>query len=131
MIDDYGEGLYSDLMFYYRVDLAEVIKGNGPAPSLVVALVKRLPPDSLTMSLIQGDPELFGWSHERDLLTSILDAINLNTLASGNWAKKPPEIPLAYRPRSLTEEDAPSSPNEKPAEKVSVASLWSSLRKGV
>jgi hypothetical protein len=100
LIDKYGEGLYPDLLFYYNVDLVDVIEGRGKAPSLVLTLISRLPDTSLTHALLRGGREHFGWGADRHLLADIYDSQNQTTRAAGNWAKKPPEIAPWPRPKT-------------------------------
>lgn len=101
MIDDYGEGLYPDLLFYFNVDLTEVIAGRGPSPSLVLRLVQRLPDTSMTSALSQGGREYFGWGVDRHIQTDIYDALNVNTKATGQWKKgKAPDFPEWPRPKA-------------------------------
>ncbi|AWY07582.1 tail assembly chaperone [Streptomyces phage Yosif] len=100
LVDDYGEGLYPDLLFYYRVDLGEVIAGRGPSPSLVLSLVQRLPDTSLTVALASGGKEFFGWGADRHMQADLYDALNQNTRATGQWGKKgAPKIPEYPRPK--------------------------------
>jgi hypothetical protein len=116
-MDEYGEGLYPDLLFYYNVDFCDVIAGRGPAPLLVLSLVQRLPDDSLTSALANGGREHFGWGNDRHLLADTYDAINLNTKATGNWKPgKQPALPPWPRPGR----------DEKTAKKkpVSVADIY-------
>lgn len=48
----------------------------------------------------RGGMEHIGWDHESYALAGIYDAINLNTLATGNWKKgKEPKLPPFYRPK--------------------------------
>lgn len=90
---------------------------RGPAPSLVLSLVQRLPEDSLTVALANGGREHMGWSTDRALLADIFDAINLNTKATGNWkAGKVPDLPAWPRPQRTAAEEPPK--------KVSVADLF-------
>ncbi|QDP44220.1 tail assembly chaperone [Streptomyces phage Celia] len=101
LIDDYGDGLYPDLLFHYGVDLTEVIAGRGPSPSLVALLVQRLPDTSLTIALAAGGREHFGWGVDRHMSADLYDALNQNTRATGNWGKgKAPKIPEYPRPKS-------------------------------
>lgn len=100
-------------MFYYGVDLAKVVLGEGPAPSLVLALVQRLPEGSLTAALAAGTREAFGWDTSTRLLADIYDGIAMNTRATGNWAGKPPELPLQPRPQV-----SPPPGEEKPKVRV-------------
>lgn len=100
LIDKYGEGLYPDLLFYFQTDLVEVIEGKGPAPSLVLALIRRLPDTSLTHALMRGGREHFGWGVDRHILADIYDSQNQTTRAAGNWEKKPPDIAPWPRPKT-------------------------------
>jgi len=64
-----------------------------------LALIQRLPDDSLTVALASGNRENFGWGRQAHLLADIYDALNTNTRATGNWGKSgPPKIPLYPRP---------------------------------
>lgn len=83
----------------------DVIEGRGPAPSLAVALAKRLPDTSLTVALASGGREHFGWGVDRHIAADNFDALNQNTRASGNWGKKgAPKIPFWPRPKAKTPE---------------------------
>lgn len=115
MIDEYGEGLYPDLLRYWGIDLVAVVAGDGPPPSLVLSLVQALPDDSLTVALMQGGRQHFGWGHDRHLRASLYDAINQNTIASGNW-KKPPRFPAWPRPEVV-----------KKKKRRSVADMWAAF----
>lgn len=56
-----------------------------------------------------------GWGTTRHMLADIFDAINLNTKATGQWKKKPPEFPEWPRPtREAT----------KPKKAVTVADIY-------
>lgn len=105
LIDEYGEGVYPDLRFYYGHDLAETIAGRGAAPSLVLLMVQRLPDTSMTVALASGGRHQFGWGVDRYLAADTYDAINANTRATGNWAKgKSPTFKPYPRPGSMPEE---------------------------
>jgi len=75
------------------------VQGDGPAPSLVLSLVQRLPDDSLTHALLKGGHEHLGWGLDRHLQASIFDAVQINTRATGNF-KKPPKFEPWPRPKS-------------------------------
>lgn len=118
MIDQYGEGLYPDLLFYYGVDLADVIAGRGPSPRQVISLALRLPDTSLTVALASGGREHFGWGVDRHMTADLFDAINQNTRVSGVWGKKgPPTIPPWPRPDPKAETPEKKKP-------VTVADLY-------
>jgi hypothetical protein len=72
--------------------MAEWDAGRGPSPALLLALVWALPEDSLTKALMRGGREHWGWSITQYQLASIYNAVNVNTQATGNWAKKPPKF---------------------------------------
>jgi hypothetical protein len=85
----------------------DVIEGRGPAPSLVIPLIQRLPDDSMTAALAAGGTEQFGWGSDRHLLASVYDALNLNTRATGNWKGKPPKLPEYPRPSTRKKKQKP------------------------
>lgn len=123
MIDDYGKGLYADLLRYYDVDLLDVIRGNGPAPSLVVSLAMALPDTSYTVALASGGPEHYGWGVDRHMTADIFDAINQQTRVTGNWAKgKAPKMPAWPRPNRKAE-----TPEQK--KPVSVKDIFNSFNR--
>lgn len=75
-----------------------MIAGRGPAPALVVALAMGLPDTSLTAALASGGRQHYGWGVDRHLAADTYDALNLNTRATGQWRKKPPDLPRWPRP---------------------------------
>lgn len=77
----------------------DVIEGRGPSPFFVMALVQRLPDDSLTAALVAGGREHFGWGVNRHMLADLFDSLGQNTRATGNWGKgKAPKMPVWPRP---------------------------------
>lgn len=52
----------------------------------------------MTAALAAGGREHFGWGLQTHLMAGLLDAINQNTRATGNWKKKAPDIPPVPRP---------------------------------
>lgn len=78
------------------------------APRLVLAVVASLPDTSYTAALIQGGPEFSGWGVDRHLAASIFDALNQNTVATGQW-KKVPKIDPFPRPGDAKEKEKPPS----------------------
>ena len=93
MIDEYGEGLNPDLLYYYGVDLRDVVNGDI-APLFVISLIERLPEGSKTQALMQDSKY---WRSFMDInpdyyvLAGIFNAVNDNTRARGNF-KKPPKF---------------------------------------
>lgn len=51
--------------------------------------------------------EHFGWSKDRHLLADLFDVLQVNTEATGNWKKKPPELPRYPRPKVGKKRDKP------------------------
>lgn len=104
MIDDCGWGLYRDLLYYYGVDLRDVVRGNGPAPAFVISLIDGLPLGSMSLSMrIDEDDwyDYFGKDHDWYLNADIFDVINQNTRATGQWKKgKAPTFEPYPRPGS-------------------------------
>lgn len=96
-------------MFYYGIDLVDVIEGRGPSPRLVIALVQRLPDTSLTAALASGGRDHFGWGADRHIAADLFDAMNQNTRACGNWGKKPPKIDARPRPGKGKKSKKPTS----------------------
>ncbi len=95
-----------------------MIAGEGPAPSLVIALAQRLPDTSLTVALASGGRQHFGWGVDRHLVADLYDALNQNTRATGNWPKgKVPTFRAWPRPTTAT------APTEQ-AKAVTVADLY-------
>lgn len=74
-------------------------------PALLLALAERLPDTSMTTALMRGGRDHFGWGQDRYMLADIYDALNLNTTATGQWKKKPPEIKPYPRPKVKASSD--------------------------
>jgi hypothetical protein len=68
-------------------------------PRLLLALIMWLPEDSAFVASLRGGRRWLGWSPDRALLADIYDALNLNTVATGNW-KRQPKIPPWPRPNT-------------------------------
>lgn len=83
--------------------------------------LEGLPDTSLTVALMRGGRQFFGWGQERYMIADVYDALNLNTKATGNWGKgKSPKIPPYTRP----------AVEEVIKKKVSVKSMWSKMQSG-
>lgn len=88
----------------------EVIEGRGPAPTLVWALIKRLPDTSLTVALASGGRDHFGWGTDRHIAADLFDAIQANTRATGNFKKgQTPKLVLWPRPKLKKKPDGARS----------------------
>lgn len=105
-------------MFYYGVNLVDVVEGEGPPPDLVWELVRGLPEDSMTSALRQGGMQFMGWNTERYLLAGIFDAVQANTYATGQWKKRPAEPKPFPRPTNAV---------ATKKKDVSVAALFASM----
>lgn len=99
-------------------------QGRGPSPSWVLSLVQRLPDESLTVALANGGRDWFGFTRELAVLSDVFDAVNVNTRATGMWAKKPPEFPSAYRPTQKPAEQPAEETKPAAPAKGSVAALY-------
>ena len=65
---------------------------------LLLSLVEGLPDESRTVAAIAGNAEFRGWSKEARLLADLFDAVQANTMASGNWKNSPPKLKPYPRP---------------------------------
>lgn len=80
-------------------------------PSLVISKIERLPDDSMTIALMRGSKEFFGWGTDRYLSADIYDALNVNTVATGNWKKgKTPDLPPWPRPKPKVQKPKSDGP---------------------
>ena len=64
-------------------------------PARLLVLVERLPDGCMTHALRQGEEhwrERLGCGLEYQVLAGVYDALNVNTAATGNWRRKPPEF---------------------------------------
>lgn len=63
--------------------------------------MQRLPDDSLTVALMRGGRQYFGWNRTTFMLADLFDAVNTNTQGTGNWKPgKVPRFPAYPRPES-------------------------------
>lgn len=84
---------------------------------MALLYIRGLPDTSLTAALVQGNDALYGWGQDRHLLADIFDAINDNTILTGNFK---PGTPSVSWPRPKTAEQLAAS-------KVTVKDLWMRL----
>lgn len=75
-----------------------------------------MPEGSLSVSMRRGGREFYGWDENTYILADLFDALNTNTVATGNF-KKPPKLPDYPRP---------SAPVEKPP---ATLAAWHSIFK--
>lgn len=98
-----------------------MIEGRGPHPLVVLAYIQRLPDTSMTVALVNGGREYFGWGMDRYLAADTFDALNINTRATGMWKKgKAPEFPTWPRPADT----AKAKKSDKPAAPMTVDNLY-------
>lgn len=111
-------------MFYYGLDLVETIEGRGTVPSLVLALIQRLPDTSLTTALASGGRDFFGWGLDRHMTADLYDAqlTQIRTTVSAAGAK-PPKLEGYPRPNP----EAVTPAEKKP---TSVAELFTKFQVG-
>lgn len=76
-------------MLEQGIDLVKVVSGEGPPPVLVISVIRGLPDSSRFVALQAGGYQFRGWDTKTYALASIYDAINVNTVATGNFKKKP------------------------------------------
>lgn len=101
------------MLFYYQVDLLQVINGNGPPPSLVLELVRLLPPGSACEATEIDVPEMLGYDIATRFLMNISDWAQATWLVSGNWEKgkepkfQPEERPWQSKRHAVPEEGMP------------------------
>lgn len=84
-----------------------------------------LPDDSLTHALMRGGMEHKGWGQDRHMRADLIDAINQNTRATGNWGKRPPKIPTYPRPKKAPKSVAGQRRGRK---QVSVRDLYGQMK---
>ncbi|GGK13237.1 hypothetical protein GCM10010124_02270 [Pilimelia terevasa] len=73
------------------------------------------------MALASGGREHLGWGVDRHMAADLFDALNVNTRATGHWAKgKAPKLPAWPRP---------AKPETKHNGPVSVADIYQRLRR--
>lgn len=91
--------IYRDLKVLCGVELIDVIEGRGPNPSLVLWLILGLPDTSMLSAMRMGGLHYLGHGEDRELATQLFNALQLNTQATGNWSKRPPELPTWPKPK--------------------------------
>lgn len=93
----------------YGFDIHDVFKGKAPI-RVAFAYINRLPfePWSLWRAEQLGGPEHLGWTADTYQQASMTDAINVNTVVTGNvGSRKPPKMPEpVYRPKVKKEPEA-------------------------
>lgn len=91
-MDDYGAEVYADLLFYFQFDLLGWLRRGGGHPGPVLALITTLPEGSRFVAARRGGDKAHEWlgvTAEYRLLAHIVDAININTRATGNYRTPP------------------------------------------
>lgn len=86
--------MYSDLL-PYGIDLRETVRGQGPAPLFVLSVIARLPLGSAYISMRLAEDRGGSWQdylgkdHHWFLMADLYDATMMNTVATGNYKKRP------------------------------------------
>lgn len=88
--------------------------------------LRGLPDDSLTVALMQGGREHLGWTKTVHILASVVDAVNQNTRATGNWRSSPPKIEPHFRPKV---KKAPNKITPSNGKKVTLEDIAASFGK--
>lgn len=105
--------------------MAAYQRNEGMDPSLLRSMVERLPDNSMTVALGSGGRHMFGWGAERFMMADLYDAINLNTMATGNF-KKRPDIKPYPRPKSTLTQKRKTGSAERPRQ-VNLKQLHANL----
>ena len=80
----------ADFQFYYHLDIAAVLDEATIPPAHLLAMVERLPEGSMTSAMRRGGEswgEHFGLDKNYYLGAGIFDAIQANTIGTGQWRK--------------------------------------------
>jgi hypothetical protein len=125
LIDQHGEEIYLDLKEFWDFDLVSFIAGEVYSSiPIILAMVRNLPEGSRYYAAVAADhldeldamtpardPRVEAimdrriWTTDRQLSAAIINAINTNTAATGQWSEKPPEFPIVG-PASWKKEDS-------------------------
>jgi len=74
--------MFADFREYYNLRLSDVLEWDGSLPVWEAAILAlELPHTSRTMAMLQGGKEYWGWTLDRHLFASLLDAIQVDTFA--------------------------------------------------
>lgn len=76
-----------------------MIAGNGPPPSLVLELVRYLPPGSACEAIQYDAPEMLGYDVASRILLNVSDWSQATMITAGEWGKnKVPKLQPEKRP---------------------------------
>lgn len=79
---DHPEEMFADFREYYDIRLSDVLRFDGSLPVWeAVVLAKQLPPTSRTMACLQGGIEYWGWTLDRHVMVSMLEAMRIQNFA--------------------------------------------------
>lgn len=111
MLDAYAEEVFLDLREYLGFDLVGFLAGEVfSSPTLILAMLRNLPEGSryfkaMSAQIAEDDrpeptaeqeeaaDEAF-WTPDRQLMAMLINAVREQTQVTGNWKKKPPEMPV-------------------------------------
>lgn len=105
------------------MDLIEVINGNGPPPSVVLELVRYLPPGSACESIQLEAPDMLGYDIAARILLNVSDWSQATMMSAGQWGKKRPKFTPETRPWV----EARKKAKQKAAEGINIFDLQSIL----
>lgn len=75
-----------------------MIAGCGPPPSLVLELIRWLPPGSACEAIQHDAPEMLGWDMPSRLIANVSDWSQATMISAGTWGKKTPDFKREERP---------------------------------
>lgn len=119
--------MYRDLLYFYGIDLvAFVAEETRYTPRLLLSLIERLPEGSEYIAEIKGNREFRDWDLQATLSAALVNAVNTNTLATGNW--KPGHVPKI---EPITGPVAKPEPKEEMDPEEQFNALFQRLQQGL
>lgn len=114
-LDEHKIAIRADFQQFYQLDIADVWRGTLKA-SRALELIDGLAhvPQSRYRAEALGDESFHGWDRATELLASIFDALQTNTVVTAKAAGGKPKSPDDYpRPVVLTQSDIEMPPLEE------------------
>lgn len=83
VIEKAGSSVHADLLRFYGVDLADLVRESPLlSPATVLGLVENLPMESATSCKLRDTPDGVGWGVHEFLTAGVIDAVRENTFSS-------------------------------------------------